>query len=78
MQAFNLWTAFSLEGLGCNFQHINPIVDQRTCAEWNISPQWSLKAQLVFGTPTEQPHEKKFTPTESRITVHGMGSGIDK
>ncbi|KAF5581446.1 nitroreductase HBN1 [Fusarium pseudoanthophilum] len=62
MQTFNLWTALSLEGLGCNLQHINPIIDQRLMGEWNISPQWSLKGQLVFGTPTgEALHEKTNT-----------------
>ncbi|KAL6918565.1 hypothetical protein FSST1_010060 [Fusarium sambucinum] len=73
MQTFNLWTALSLEGLGCNLQHINPIVDQRIVGQWNISPQWSLKAQLVFGQPTGEPaHEKTFVPVEDRLFVHGI------
>ncbi|KAH7129138.1 Nitroreductase-like protein [Dactylonectria macrodidyma] len=73
MQAFNLWTALSLEGLGCNLQHINPVIDQRLVGQWGISPQWSLKAQLVFGTPTGAPaHDKTFVPTDDRLFVHGM------
>jgi hypothetical protein len=76
MQAFNLWTALHLEGLGCNLQHVNPLVDQRIVSEWNVPVGWSLKAQLVFGAPTGEPgHEKTFTPTESRVFVHGMDSG---
>ncbi|KAF5678572.1 nitroreductase HBN1 [Fusarium denticulatum] len=72
MQTFNLWTALSLEGLGCNLQHINPIIDQRLIGEWDISPQWSLKGQLVFGKPTgETLHDKTFLPTEDRLFVHG-------
>ncbi|KAF4465177.1 nitroreductase HBN1 [Fusarium albosuccineum] len=75
MQAFNLWTALALEGFGCNLQHINPTIDQRIIGQWNISPQWSLKAQLVFGTPTGEPgHDKAFLPTEDRIFVHGTNS----
>ncbi|KAK7420787.1 hypothetical protein QQX98_002591 [Neonectria punicea] len=74
MQAFNLWTALSLEGLGCNLQHINPVVDQRIVGQWNISPQWSLKAQLVFGTPAGAPAEKTFAPVEDRLFVHGMSN----
>ncbi|KAM5374700.1 hypothetical protein ACJZ2D_006344 [Fusarium nematophilum] len=73
MQALSLWTALSMEGLGCNLQHVNPVVDQRIVGEWNISPQWSLKAQLVFGTPTGEPAEKTFAPIEDRLFVHGMG-----
>ncbi|KAI5917619.1 Nitroreductase [Camillea tinctor] len=77
IQAFNLWTAFHLEGLGCNLQHVNPIVDLRVASEWDLSPHWSLKAQLVFGSPIgEPPHEKTFTPTESRIVVYASDSKI--
>lgn len=72
IQALNLWMALTLEGFGCNLQHINPTVDQSIVGRWGISPQWSLKAQLVFGTPSgEPPHEKVFTPTEERVFVHG-------
>ncbi|KAJ3456870.1 hypothetical protein MRS44_016893 [Fusarium solani] len=75
MQAINMWTALTLEGLGCNLQHINPIIDQRIIGQWNISPQWSLKAQLVFGTPTGAPaHDKTFIPVEERLFVPGLSS----
>ncbi|EMT71719.1 hypothetical protein ACKRZS_005521 [Fusarium odoratissimum] len=73
MQTLNLWTALSLEGLGCNLQHINPIIDQRLIGEWDISPQWSLKGQLVFGKPTGGTlHDKTFLPIEDRLFVHGV------
>lgn len=79
MQTFNLWTALHLEGFGCNLQHVNPIVDQRVVSEWKVSPNWSLKAQLVFGSPVGgPPHEKTFTSTEDRIFVHGMGGETAK
>ncbi|KAG4257655.1 hypothetical protein FPRO03_13782 [Fusarium proliferatum] len=73
MQTLNLWTALSLEGLGCNLQHINPIIDQRLIGEWDISPQWSLKGQLVFGKPTGSIlHMKTSLPIEDRLFVHGV------
>ncbi|KAF2851660.1 Nitroreductase [Plenodomus tracheiphilus IPT5] len=73
MQAFNLWTALHLEGFGCNLQHVNPNVDQRVVAEWDVPTAWSLKAQLVFGLPTgDPPHDKSFKPVEERIVVHGI------
>ncbi|EWZ33026.1 hypothetical protein FOQG_15609 [Fusarium oxysporum f. sp. raphani 54005] len=73
MQTLNLWTALSLEGLGCNLQHINPIIDQTLIGEWDISPQWSLKGQLVFGKPTGGTlHDKTFLPIEDRLFVHGV------
>lgn len=76
MQAFNLWTALHLEGFGCNLQHINPTVDQRVVAEWNVPTAWTLRAQLVFGLPTgEPPHDKSFKSVEERIAVHGAKHG---
>ncbi|KAG5751665.1 hypothetical protein H9Q70_005666 [Fusarium xylarioides] len=73
MQTFNLWTALSLEGLGCNLQHINPVIDQRLIGEWDISPQWSLKGQLVFGKPIGGTlHDKTFLPIEDQLFVHGV------
>lgn len=72
MAAFNLWTALHLEGFGCNLQHVNPTVDQRVVEEWGIPASWSLKAQLVFGTPTGGPaHEKVFKPIQERVLVPG-------
>ncbi len=73
MSAFNLWMALHLEGFGCNFQHVNPTVDQRVVETWSVPASWSLKAQLVFGTPTDEyGHEKMFKPTEERIIVPGQ------
>ena len=39
------------EGLGCNLQQYNLMVDARVSEEWDIPAAWTLKAQLVFGTP---------------------------
>lgn len=72
MSTLNLWTALCLEGFGCNLQHVNPTVDQRVVEAWNVPGSWSLKAQLVLGTPTGEPgHEKSFMPPEERIMVSG-------
>lgn len=34
MHQYMLWTAFEAEGLGCNLQHYNPIIDQKAKTEW--------------------------------------------
>lgn len=72
MQALNLWTALTVEGFGCNLQHINPTIDQRIVGQWNISPQWSLKAQLVFGIPKTPASEKPFNPMDEKVFVFGQ------
>ena len=53
MHQFVLWTALESEGLGCNLQHYNPLPDERAAATWTLPSEWSLKAQLVFGTPED-------------------------
>ncbi|KAJ5469639.1 hypothetical protein N7539_009257 [Penicillium diatomitis] len=71
MHQFALWTLLEAEGLGCNLQHYNPMIDARVSQEWKIPLEWRLKAQLVFGKPTGPPREKKFEPLEKRMFVHG-------
>ncbi|KAK9482345.1 Nitroreductase-like protein [Lipomyces starkeyi] len=72
MHQFFLWTALEAEGLGANLQHYNPLIDERVSAEWNVPADWSLKAQLVFGTPTGEPLEKTYQPLKERVFVHGL------
>ncbi|KAK9384503.1 Nitroreductase-like protein [Lipomyces mesembrius] len=72
MHQFFLWTALEAEGLGANLQHYNPLIDERVSAEWNIPANWSLKAQLVFGTPTGEPLTKTYQPLKDRVFVHGL------
>lgn len=71
-----VWTALEAEGLGCNLQHYNPLIDVRIQTEWNVPTTWNLKSQLVFGTPrSDAPlKEKIFSPLEDRIKVYGAES----
>lgn len=69
----SVWTALEAEGLGCNLQHYNPLIDVRIQTEWNVPPVWNLKSQLVFGTPAPDSalKDKTFNPLEDRIKVYG-------
>jgi predicted oxidoreductase (fatty acid repression mutant protein) len=49
MHQFTMWTALEAEGLGCNLQHYNPLIDNKAKEHWGLDMEWSLKAQLVFG-----------------------------
>ncbi|PGH28962.1 hypothetical protein GX50_08291 [[Emmonsia] crescens] len=74
MHQYAAWTLLEAEGLGCNLQHYTPMLDARISKEWNVPPEWSLKAQLVFGKPVGDGglREKTFEPLEKRIFVHGQ------
>ncbi len=67
-----VWTALEAEGLGCNLQHYNPLMDVRLQTEFKVPETWSLKSQLVFGKPTGQPGEKQFDPVEERVKYYGL------
>ncbi|EHY57172.1 putative nitroreductase [Exophiala dermatitidis] len=71
MHQYVLWTALEKEGFGANLQHYNPLIDDKIASRWNVPGHWSLKAQLVFGTPAGQPGDKTFKPVEERVFVHG-------
>jgi predicted oxidoreductase (fatty acid repression mutant protein) len=76
MHQYELWTALEAEGFGANLQHYSPLPDQKASEVWNIPVEWSLKAQLVFGTPApgarENLPEKSQEPVEKRVAFHGL------
>jgi uncharacterized protein len=71
MHQYFIWTALEQEGLGANLQHYNPLIDEKVANTWGIPVKWSLKAQLVFGTPAGDTYEKSFKPVEERLFVYG-------
>jgi len=71
MHQFMLWTALEAEGLGCNLQHYNPLIDSKVAEMWNVPKDWELNAQLVFGVPVAPAGEKTFMPVEERLKVFG-------
>ncbi|TVY60650.1 putative nitroreductase HBN1 [Lachnellula suecica] len=72
MSQFTIWNALELEGLGCNLQHYNPLIDAKVQDTWGISKDWELSAQLVFGKPEGPPGEKTFDPVEERFKSFGV------
>ncbi|KAK5062586.1 hypothetical protein LTR84_004659 [Exophiala bonariae] len=76
MHQFIAWTAFELEGLGCNLQHYNfmPQFSAEVASEWKLPESWKLLSQLVFGTPTDglkRSRERTYLPVEDRVKVFG-------
>ncbi|GAA0361335.1 nitroreductase family protein [Bacillus horti] len=69
MLQYNVWTAFSIEGLGASLQHYNPLIDDEVKKEWGIPDSWKLIAQLPFGKPAAPAGEKEFAPIDTRLKV---------
>lgn len=71
MHQFAIWTALTAEGLGCNLQHYNPLIDAKVMEQWGVPETWELNAQLVFGKPLAPPGEKTFQDVAERFKVYG-------
>ena len=67
MHQLTIWTALEEVGFGASLQHYNPIIDDSLAKEFNINPNWKLRAQMPFGLPACDAGEKAFEPLEKRI-----------
>ena len=71
---YYVWTALSALELGVDLQHYNPLIDTEVKRTWNISADWKLRAQIVFGVPEADsgPEDKEQKlPLEQRVHVFG-------
>ncbi|TAH75026.1 MAG: nitroreductase family protein [Anaerolineaceae bacterium] len=69
MLQYNIWVAIESKGLGASLQHYNPLIDDEVKETWDLPKKWKLLAQMPFGTPTNEPGDKEFSPVESRFKV---------
>lgn len=67
----NAWVALSEIGLGANLQHYNPVIDDSVAKTFDIPASWSLRGQLVVGTPQATPGSKEFMDDADRFKVFG-------
>lgn len=66
------WAALEAEGLGANLQHYDPLVNAKIQSAWNLPTEWSLKAELVIGTPAAPAGEKTYKQIAGeRLLVFG-------
>jgi len=71
MHQYVIWTALASLDIGANLQHYNPVIDQKVAEEWNISEDWELNAQMVFGAIEQPAGDKAFKSVEERMKVFG-------
>lgn len=71
MLQFAVWTALAERGIGASLQHYNPLIDEQLRKQWDLPEEWTLLAQMPFGSITQGPREKTFEPLENRFKVFG-------
>ena len=71
MHQYVIWTALASIDVGANWQHYNPVIDQKVASTWNIDADWELKAQMVFGKIEQPAGDKEFKPLDERMKVFG-------
>lgn len=65
----NIWNAFSEVGLGVNLQHYSNLIEESVKKEWDLPDNWSLTAQMLFGTPGSKPGTKDYQDINNRLKV---------
>lgn len=71
MAQLSVWTALANANIGASLQHYNPIADAITAAEWAIPAQWTLRAQMPFGSNEGPIGEKTYIDDAERFRVFG-------
>lgn len=69
MHQYVIWTALAAAGVGANLQHYAPVVAEQVRQTWDISPNWQLVAQLVFGGIEQPAGDKDFDPIAPRLQI---------
>ena len=64
---FAVWTALAEQGVGASLQHYNPIVDDEVADVFQVSKDWKLRAQLVFGSIEAPAAEKAYIDDSVRF-----------
>lgn len=64
---FAVWTALAEQGVGASLQHYNPIVDDQVADVFQVSKDWKLRAQLVFGSIEAPAAEKAYIDDSVRF-----------
>lgn len=69
MHQLAVWTMLEDAGFGASLQHYNPLIDNEVREQLGLPAHWRLIAQMPFGLPAGEPHEKSFEPLEERLRV---------
>lgn len=66
---FSVWTALANADIGASLQHYNPVIDAAVAARWDIPSNWTLRAQMPFGSNEGAFSEKTYIADSERFMV---------
>lgn len=66
---FSVWTALANADIGASLQHYNPLVDAAAAARWDIPSNWTLRAQMPFGSNEGELSEKTYIADAERFLI---------
>ena len=53
-------TALAEQGIGASLQHYNPLIDDDIKKEFDLPAEWTLRAQMPFGSIEAPAGDKEF------------------
>ncbi len=69
--AYGVWLALAEVNIGASLQHYNELIEDAVRKEWDIPANWTLKAQMPFGSIESSADPKAYIETDARFKVFG-------
>lgn len=69
--AYGVWLALAEANIGASLQHYNELIVAEVRKEWDIPANWTLKAQMPFGSIESSADPKAYIETDARFKVFG-------
>lgn len=66
---FSVWTALANADIGASLQHYNPVIDAAVAARWDIPSNWTLRAQMPFGSNEGELSQKTYIADAERFLI---------
>lgn len=65
----NIWNSLAEINVGANIQHYNPLIDDEVKATWEISDNYQLVGQMVYGGIVSRPGDKERKGGDELVKV---------
>lgn len=65
----SIWTALADNRIGASLQHYNPLIDDQVKTVFDVPADWTLRAEMPFGSIETLPSEKKYIADDERFKV---------
>lgn len=71
MMQYAFWLALAEMGVGASLQHYDPLIDDAVRERWNLPSEWTLLAQMPFGSVEAGAGAKEYMPIAEKVRVFG-------